>query len=156
MKLSPRRSPLDLATQLAAETRKVTTKRDDAIHAASRAGFTLREIGDATELAHTTVKRIIDRYTTHDEEAPMKDEWTQYKPRYSQRPETFDAYVDVWQNVPGARQQFTGWASFSQAANAEPAQRPDRVRAAEECMRKGGYKLGPLTKRGARRWCRDR
>lgn len=86
----------------------------------------------------------------------MKDEWTQYKTRYSQRPETFDAYVDVWQKVPEARRDFTGWASFSQAANAEPAQRSDRVRAAEECMKKGGYKLGPLTRRGARRWYRDK
>ena len=59
VKLSPRRSPLDRAAQLAARSREATSERDDAIQAASRAGFTLREIGDATELAHTTVKRII-------------------------------------------------------------------------------------------------
>lgn len=155
MTVRNQQTPLDHAAQLAAETRSVMAKRDDAIHVASRDGFTLREIGDATELAHTTVKRIVDKYRDLSEEAPMKDDWTPYKGRYSQRPETFDAYVDVWHNVSEARDRFTGWVSFSQAANSEPAQRSDRVRTAEECMRSGGYKLGPLTKRGARRWFRD-
>lgn len=154
MKFSAGRSPLAVAAQLAAKTRQATTERDDAIHAATRSGFTLREIGEATELSHTTVKRIIDRYSTPDEEDPMKDEWTKYKSRYSQRLETFDAYVDVWQRIPKARSAFSGWASFTQAANAEPAQNAERVRAAEECMRDGGYRLGALTKRGARSWNR--
>ena len=82
----------------------------------------------------------------------MRDKWSQYRSRYGSRPETFVAYVDVWQNVARARQSFTGWASFSQAANAEPAQSGDRVKAAEEAMRLGRYELGPATARGARRW----
>jgi hypothetical protein len=79
-------------------------------------------------------------------------EWERYRERFGARPETYDAYVDVWRHVPEARQRFTGWVSFSQAASAEPSQRRDRVRAAEELMRAGGYEVGPSTARGARRW----
>jgi hypothetical protein len=85
----------------------------------------------------------------------MSREWQQYEGRYSLRPETYAAYVDVWNRLPEARQEFSGWASFSQAANAEPAQvvnKPDRVHVAERIMRRGGYELGPPTRRGARRW----
>lgn len=85
----------------------------------------------------------------------MPGEWEQYESRYAERPETYRAYVDVWRRVPEARRTFSGWASFSQAANAEPAQverHPDRVRAAERLLRAAGYELGPLTRRGARRW----
>lgn len=89
----------------------------------------------------------------HDGAVP--EEWEQYESRYTERPETYRAYVDVWQRLADARRIFSGWASFSQAANAEPAQverRPDRVRAAERLLREAGYELGPLTRRGARRW----
>lgn len=154
MENSARRSPLDLAEQLAGKAREAAASRDGAILRASEAGYTLREIGDATELAHTTVKRIVDKNSSSDGKSEMRDEWTKYKGRYSLRPETFDAYVDVWQRIPEARASFSGWASFSQAASAEPAQQPDRVRAAEECMRLGRYVLGAPTKRGARRWYR--
>lgn len=150
-----RRTSLDASAALAERVREVTAQRDAAIVKASNDGFTLREIGEATQLSHTTIKRLVDRLQPDTGEADMRDEWTQYTGRYTQRPETFDAYVDVWQRVPTARSKFTGWASFSQAANAEPAQHVDRVADAERCMKEGGYHLGPSTKRGARRWCRD-
>ena len=81
--------------------------------------------------------------------------WDKYQSRYNARPETFDAYVDVWTRVPEAQLSFGGWVGFVQAANAEPswvANRPDRVRVAEAIMRKGGYETGAPTDRGARRW----
>jgi hypothetical protein len=90
----------------------------------------------------------------------MAIEWEQYRERYlSERPETYEAYVDVWVNDPAARRRFTGWASFSQCANAEPAKRrdvPHLVEEAEAFMRRHGYEIGPSTPRGGRRWRRKR
>jgi len=83
--------------------------------------------------------------------------WERYQDRYRGRPETFDAYVDVWERLPAARASFGGWVAFSQAANAEPAwvrDRSERVRTAEHIMRAAGYEIGPATERGARRWVR--
>ena len=38
--------------------------------------------------------------------------WDKYRDRYNARPETFDAYVDVWTRVPEVQQSFgDGWAS---------------------------------------------
>jgi hypothetical protein len=86
----------------------------------------------------------------------MSGEWEQYKDRYAaERPETYEAYVDVWNRIPAARREFTGWAIFTQTANAEPKQwrdHPDRVRIAERIMYQGGYELGPPTRRNARSW----
>jgi len=82
-------------------------------------------------------------------------EWERYRARYNGRPETFEAYVDVWNRLPAARASFGGWVAFAQAANAEPAwvrDRSDRVRTAEHVMRTGGYEIGTPTERGARRW----
>ena len=88
----------------------------------------------------------------------MAIEWEQYRERYiAERPETYDAYVDVWLNVPGSQQRFAGWATFSQCANAEPAKQrdvPHLVSEAEALMRLGGYEIGPSTSRGGRRWRR--
>lgn len=87
----------------------------------------------------------------------MSGEWEQYRDRYSERPETYDAYVDVWTRVGDARRHFSGWALFSQCANAEPAKvrdMPARVAQAERLMSAGGYTIGPPTLRGARRWSR--
>jgi hypothetical protein len=81
--------------------------------------------------------------------------WDKYRDRYKARPETFDAYVDVWTRVPEAQASFGGWVSFARAANGEPSwltQRPERVEAAETLMRQGGYQLGDPTEKGARRW----
>ena len=81
--------------------------------------------------------------------------WDKYQSRYNARPETFDAYVDVWTRVPEAQLSFGGWVGFVQAANAQPswaANRPDRVRMAEAIRRKAGYEIGEPTDRGARRW----
>ena len=78
--------------------------------------------------------------------------WDNYRDRFNQRPETLDAYVDVWKRVPEAQQSFGGWVGFMQAANAEPswvANRPERVRIAEEIMRSAGYEVGSTTPRGA-------
>ena len=89
----------------------------------------------------------------------MSAEWEQYRPRYAAtRPETYEAYVDVWRRSTAARSKFTSWADFSQCANAEPARRrgqPDRVAEAERIMRACGYEIGPDTVRGARRWFRS-
>jgi hypothetical protein len=87
----------------------------------------------------------------------VSTEWEQYRDRYSERPETYDAYVDVWTRVGEARRQFSGWALFSQCANAEPAKlrdMPARVAQAERLMGAGGYEIGSSTRRGARRWSR--
>jgi hypothetical protein len=148
----------DVLRDVAIEAKRVvqiTAHRDSLILAASVVGCSLREIAEATGLSHMTVKRIIDRRDGtggREEERVVEDTWSQYENRYAQRPATFQAYVDVWQRIPRARASFRGWAGFSQAANAEPAQSGDRVRAAEECMRLGGYELGSQTARGARRW----
>lgn len=85
----------------------------------------------------------------------MSENIEQYRERYTLRPETFEAYVDVWHRAPQARLQFSGWAAFSQAANAEPnwrARRPAKVAIATAIMELAGYEIGPSTKRGARRW----
>jgi hypothetical protein len=90
----------------------------------------------------------------------MSIEWEQYRERFlANRPETFDAYVDVWQRMPDARRSFTSWADFSQCASAEPKRRRDqsaRVATAEDIMQRAGYRIGPTTSRGARRWFRTR
>jgi hypothetical protein len=81
--------------------------------------------------------------------------WDRYRGRYNERPETFDAYVDVWTRVPDAQSSFGGWVGFVQAASAEPSwvkKHPDRVQIAEQIMRAGGYEIGSPTQRGARRW----
>ncbi len=84
----------------------------------------------------------------------MPAEWEQYESRYRLRHETYEAYVDVWVRLPEALSRFSGWASFSQAVSAEPKQRdrPERVRAAEELMRAGGYQIDSPTASGASRW----
>lgn len=67
----------------------------------------------------------------------MSIEWDQYRDRYRQRPETFDAYVDVWTHVPEAQQEFSGWAVFSQSAGGQPQflrEKPDYVARAERLM----------------------
>jgi hypothetical protein len=64
-------------------------------------------------------------------------------------------YVDVWKRSAAARAEFSGWALFSQCANAEPAkarEMPSRVRNAERIMTDTGYKIGPTTKLDARTW----
>lgn len=84
-------------------------------------------------------------------------EWEQYEDRYRQRPETYDAYVDVWNRVSRARSLFPGWSLFSRMASAEPLlqrTQPERVREAEGIMRDAGYEIGEPTSRGARRWYR--
>jgi hypothetical protein len=85
-------------------------------------------------------------------------EWEQYEDRYRQRPETYEAYVDVWNRVARARSLFGGWSLFSRMASAEPLLRreqPERVREAETIMLEAGYEIGVPTSRGARRWWRS-
>jgi short subunit dehydrogenase-like uncharacterized protein len=85
----------------------------------------------------------------------MPAEWEQYRDRYGTRPETYDAYVDVWTRLPETHESFSSWAAFSRAANAEPAvvrRQPDRVAAAERLMRDAGYEIAEPTPRGARQW----
>jgi hypothetical protein len=76
----------------------------------------------------------------------------QYRSRYGPRPETFEAYVDVFDNVPGADDFPGGWTNFSRAANAEPAMDGELVRRAEELMATGGYESTPKEPGKGRRW----
>ena len=89
----------------------------------------------------------------------MSQEWEQYRTRYlSTRPETYEAYVDVWTSDESVRRRFSGWATFSQCANAEPAKRremPHLVAEAEDAMVRNGYEIGQPTSRGGRRWKRS-
>lgn len=86
----------------------------------------------------------------------MSEEWQQYRTRFAaERPETYDAYVEVWTTSPDAERRFTSWVDFTQCASAEPKRRreqADRVAFAEEIMERAGYRIGPPTRRGARRW----
>jgi hypothetical protein len=83
-------------------------------------------------------------------------EWEQYRDRFAtNRPETFEALVDVWLRVSEAQSVFSGWSIFSRHALAEPKlvrDHPDRVLVAENLMARGGYAVGARTRRGARRW----
>ena len=76
----------------------------------------------------------------------------QYRNRYGKRPETFDAYLDVYNRLQGAKNFPGGFAKFTQAANAEPAVDADLVRRAEELMRLGGYEPSEKLPGVGRRW----
>lgn len=131
--------------------------RDRLLHEAWLQKADLRQLAKETGMSRMTIKRIVDRISRQSKEDTMsvRDTWSQYENRYStHRQETYDAYVDVWKRDSQVRSLFTGWASFSQAANDEPAQSDDRVQTAEECMIRCGYKLLPPTSRGGRRWGR--
>jgi len=87
----------------------------------------------------------------------MSREWEQYQDRFNQRPETYNAYVDVWTKNPSARMHFGSWSMFTMCASVEPRlarEVPHKVKRAEELLKAGGYKLGTPTARGARRWIR--
>lgn len=80
----------------------------------------------------------------------MSREWEQYRDRYRQRPETFDAYINVWTSNPSARTHFSSWATFSRCGNAEPnkvKEQPHKVRRAEELMKAAGYRIGSRSPR---------
>lgn len=83
-----------------------------------------------------------------------------YRSRYpGDREATFDAYVEVFFRVSGARSFPGGWTAFSRCANAEPAlvqQEPNLVRWAEELMRSAGYDADDSGRPGkGRRWIRN-
>jgi hypothetical protein len=145
---------LSAAALQAGEVTRQIEIRDHLIYEAWMSNVALRQIANDTKLSHMTIKRIIDRITPKklEDKVNIRDTWSQYKPRYRSRPETYLAYEDVWRRDLQVRSLFSGWASFSQAANAEPAQSSDRVLIAEECMARCGYKLLPPTSRGGRRW----
>ena len=86
--------------------------------------------------------------------APSSRPWEPYRERYARRPETFEAYVDVWQRLSGAREFPGGWTAFSRAANAEPAMDSSLVQRAEELVRLAGYECGPKQPGVGRRWWR--
>ena len=66
-----------------------------------------------------------------------------YRERYGpEREQTFEAYVEVFFRLTGARDFPGGWMMFSRCANAEPAlvrDEPKLVARAEELMRNAGY-----------------
>lgn len=88
----------------------------------------------------------------------MSQEWEQYRDRYTERPGTFDAYVQVWTTNPSARMHFSSWSTFSRCASAEPkmaTEQRHKVKRAEQLMESAGYRIGPSTRRGARTWVRS-
>ena len=77
-----------------------------------------------------------------------------YRYRYAARPDTFDAYLEVWESDPEASATFGGWSSFSQGANGEPSQPQEGVAAAERIMRSNGFEIGEPTEHGGRQLTR--
>ncbi len=77
--------------------------------------------------------------------------WEQYRPRYRARPETFNAYVDVWTHDPEARDAYPSWSMFSRCAGGEPAMR-HRMEPARSIMQKNGYRIDEVSARGTRWW----
>lgn len=56
-----RRRAIDLAAKAAKKARTADRQRDAAIRFAVEEGASLREVAEATELGHMTVKRIAER-----------------------------------------------------------------------------------------------
>lgn len=82
--------------------------------------------------------------------------WEQYRNRYTQRPETFDALVDVWCNGD-VQQHFPSWSMFSRCALAEPERArnaPERVEIAQAAMERAGYVKAGTGARAALAWKR--
>ena len=53
----------ELTTRKArAKQEEWTTRRDKAIFVARKQGASLREIGEATDLSHTAIQKIVDRF----------------------------------------------------------------------------------------------
>ena len=82
-----------------------------------------------------------------------------YRSRYpGDREATFEAYVDVFFRLTGARAFPGGWTALSRCANAEPAlvaREPALVARAEELMRAGGYEADDTGRpQKGRRWVR--
>ncbi len=86
------------------------------------------------------------------------NEWSQYETDFaSDRPETFDAYVAVWEHNADVRRAFGSWITFAQCASADRLavrQSPALIRDAEAAMARNGYRMGPPTALGSRRWLR--
>lgn len=81
----------------------------------------------------------------------------QYRSRYpGERESTFDAYVEVFFRLSGARSFPGGWTNFSRCANAEPSlvrNEPGLVSRAEDRMRAAGYEADDSGRPSAgRRW----
>jgi hypothetical protein len=82
-----------------------------------------------------------------------------YRARYpGDREPTFEAYVEVFFRLSGARDFPGGWTNFSRCANAEPALVRDEsalVSGAEELMRVAGYESDDSGRpKKGRRWHR--
>ena len=56
-----RLTPEERVIQYAAEARKATAARNKAIVAMSKAGYSLRAIGEAAGLTHTAIRQILGR-----------------------------------------------------------------------------------------------
>ncbi len=84
-----------------------------------------------------------------------------YRSRYpGDREPTFDAYVEVFFRLSGAREFPGGWTNFSRCANGEPAlvqNEPGLVHRAEELMRLAGYQADDSGRPAkGRRWVKIR
>lgn len=82
-----------------------------------------------------------------------------YRERYlPHREATFEAYVEVFFRLSGARSFPGGWTAFSRCANAEPAlvrDEPKLVAHAEELMCAAGYEPDDSGRPNAgRRWAK--
>ena len=85
----------------------------------------------------------------------MSEEWEQHRERFASRPETFDAYVEVWTRDLDARRKYADWLTFARCADADLAmvrKAPDLVRQAELILSRNGYRLGAGAGGSSRRW----
>lgn len=86
------------------------------------------------------------------------NDWAEHQTSFDpDRPETFAAYVAVWERNADVRRAFGTWLVFAQCASADREARRDSaalIREAEAAMARNGYRIGPSTDLGARRWLR--
>lgn len=108
--------------------------------------------GLATGTCRSCSSRFVERRASPSDRSGAI--WEKYRERYATRPETFDAYIDVWRRSSTAQAFVGGWTAFSKAANAEPAVDPASVSHAEEIMRQFGYESEAKVPGVGRRWHR--
>lgn len=89
------------------------------------------------------------------DDAPI-NEWSEYEANFAaDRPETYAAYVTVWERNVDVRRAFGTWITFAHSASADRdaiRQSPALIRDAEAAMARNGYRIGPASTLGSRRW----
>ncbi|HUF99982.1 MAG TPA: hypothetical protein VMM60_17800 [Ilumatobacter sp.] len=85
------------------------------------------------------------------------NEWSQFEDDFADRPETFHAYVGVWERNADVRRAFGTWITCAHCASADREairNSPGLIRDAEAAMARNGYRVGPSTELSSRRWLR--